>query len=451
MTRFALVTLALFSLMACPMEPGPDGGTGGGSGGGGGGSSTDPFIISELDGTARQTVQFAIAVDPATERVGVAYYTPAGTETYMGTPDFHLKYLEWRQGQIVTAPEIIATVQRFVGLSLLFDPASGEPLVAFLGGAPEVGTSIFWYQSDAVLARRTSSGWVETIIAATGDQVTCGNPVSDRGFLVGLWPAMAFDPTGKFYFAYRDAHNGQFAMQDYNASDVELWEGTSIPPTTPTCLAQGGNNKDAWGGHLQMIIGRDGQPAIIYDQMPNSSDTNGSNVIFQRRQTNGTWTPAGSLITVANTQTGASLAFDETIGYGIAFIERSDSQLGYVRSPDGVTWSTRQEVFGSGTGGWYPSLAMDPVNHEPAIAFYICSPRSSVAETNCITSEDRLVVTQRVVNQWRETIVDEAGAWSPKLAFFASGKKVIVYRQPAALDGASAVPNAGALKIAVER
>ena len=61
---------------------------------------------------------------------------------------------------------------------------------------------------------------------------------------------MAFDPTGKFYFAYRDAHNGQFAMQDYNASDVELWEGTSIPPTTPTCLAQGGNNKVA----LDLIV-----------------------------------------------------------------------------------------------------------------------------------------------------------------------------------------------------
>ncbi len=455
MTRIALVTFVALTLFACPNDPGSDGGTGGGRGGGtGGGGGLEPFTISELDGTARNTIYFAMAVDPATERVGVAYYTPAGTETIMGTPDYDLKYVEWKQG-VVSAPEKVALVQRFVGLAIAFDPSTGEPVIGFLGGASQTGTSIFWYQSDAVLARRSAGTWTESIVAATGDQVTCGNVVSDRGFLVGLWPAIAFDPTGKFYFAYRDAHNGQFGNQDYNASDVELWEGTSLPPTTPTCLAQGGNNKDAWGGHLQMIIGADGQPAIVYDQMPGAADTNGGNVIFQRRNTDGSWTPAGSLITVVNTQTGASLAYDSTEGYGIAAIERSTNQLLYVKSANGTNWSARDEVFGSGTGGWYPSLAMDPEHHEPAIAFYICSARSSVPETGCATSEDRLVVTQRIAGEWRETVVDEAGGYAPKLGFFGSSsgaKKVVVYRQPASIDAnGQTVANVGALKIAVER
>ena len=96
---------------------------------------------------------------------------------------------------------------------------------------------------------------------------------------------------------------------------------------------------------------------------------------------------------------------------------------------------------------------MDPVNHEPAIAFYICSPRGSINETGCLTNEDRLMVTQRVVGTWRETLVDPAGGYAPKIAFFASGKRVVVYRSPPAVDPATGVTvtGVGALKIAVER
>ena len=102
---------------------------------------------------------------------------------------------------------------------------------------------------------------------------------------------------------------------------------------------------------------------------------------------------------------------------------------------------------------WYPSLAMDPVNHEPAIAFYICSPRSSVNETACTTTEDKLVVAQRVVGTWRETLIDEGGGYHPKIGFFASGKRVVVYRKPPAVDPNTGltVTSVGALKIAVER
>jgi hypothetical protein len=93
----------------------------------------------------------------------------------------------------------------------------------------------------------------------------------------------------------------------------------------------------------------------------------------------------------------------------------------------------------SGSGGWYPSLAMDPVNHEPAIAFYVCSPRSGVNPTSCSTPNDELRIAQRVSGTWRETVVDQGGGYSPKLGFLKSNKRVVVYRVPPAL------------KIAVER
>ena len=456
MLRIVLsVTLACLVLGCTPPPPPPTGGGGGRTGGGsGGGGGLEPFALSDLDATAKDATYFAIAVDPAQERVGVAYYSNRGTQMMMGTPDYDIKYVEWKQG-VVSPVQTVRYVQRFAGISLAFDPATGEPVMSYLGGDPgfKVGESIFWFQSDAVINRRSGgSTWTETIIAKDGDQVTCGNPVSDRGFLVGLWPAIVFDSTNKMYFAYRDGHDGQFPMQDWAGSDVEVWEG-AMPPTTGVCVAAAGNNKKAYGGHNQMVIGAADQPAIIYDQMFGTSDSNGINVLFQKRNADGSWTPSTALLTVSNTQTGAALAYDPTEGYGIAFVDRATNELKYVNSLNGTAWSALDPVFGSGTGGWYPSLAMDPINHEPAIAFYVCSPRPSVNETGCTTTEDKLVVTQRVVGTWRETVVDLAGAYHPKIAFFNSGKKVIVYRAPPAVDPGTGltVTGVGALKIAVER
>ena len=203
-----------------------------------------------------------------------------------------------------------------------------------------------------------------------------------------------------------------------------------------------------------MVIGADDQPAIIYDQMYNAGDVNGINVNFQKRSaTSGTWSAPATLLNIANTQTGASLAYDPQEGYGIAVVDRATNELSYVNSLNGTAWSALDPVFGAGSGGWYPSLAMDPVNHEPAIAFYICSPRGSVNETGCTTTDDKLMVTQRVVGTWRETLVDANGGYHPKIGFFASGKKVIVYRTPPAIDPTTGltVTGVGALKIAVER
>ncbi|MFZ5441576.1 MAG: hypothetical protein ACOZQL_16335 [Myxococcota bacterium] len=456
MNRLATFACVALALTGCPQMPITDGGTGGGRGGGsgGGGGGLSPWGISDLDVDARDPTYFAIAVDPALERVGVAYFTPRGTETMMGTPDYDLKYLEWKQGSVVTPPQTIRYVQRKVGLAIAFHPSTGEPVVAYLGGAAGFvpGESIFWFQSDAVINQRSNgSTWTETVIATTGDQVSCGSLVSDRGLLVGLWPAIGFDGTGRLYLAYRDGHDGQFPQQDWGGSDVEVWEG--VPPGTGKCVAAGGNNKKAYGGHVQMVMGPGEQPAIIFDQMPGTSDSNGNNVLFSKRNADGTWTQAGPVLNIGNTQTGASLAYDATEGFGIAVVDRTRDQLSYTNSADGLTWNAIQPVFGAGSGGWYPSLAMDPINHEPAIAFYNCSPRSSVSESNCTTTEDELVVSQRIAGQWRESVVDTEGGYHPKIGFFASGKRFVVYRTPNSInpDTGLKVPNAGQLKIAVER
>jgi hypothetical protein len=102
---------------------------------------------------------------------------------------------------------------------------------------------------------------------------------------------------------------------------------------------------------------------------------------------------------------------------------------------------------------------MDPVFHEPAIAFYVCSDQANSAETGCRTTVDELRVTQRnnASGRWNQTVVDQGGGYAPKLGFFTpaplTSKRFLVYRTPSAIDPTTQqiVATAGALKLAVER
>ena len=440
-------------LSACPGEGGGTGAGGGkDGGGGGGGTQVDAFNLYDLDSAAKDTLYFAMAIDPGTEKVGVVYFTPNGT--VMGGDggtelNYDLKYVEFSGGAAST-PVKLRQVQRMVGLSLAFDPIKHEPVAAFLGGAPGFieGQSIYWYQNDAVVMRRSGGVWTETAIATTSAPPAC-SPI-DQGFLEGLWSSIVFDPTGKMYVAFRDGHNGQFPQQDWASSDVEVLEGPNEGSLTRRCLT--GDHKQAYGGRIQLTLGPGGKPAVVYDSAFGGADVTGQNVLFQQLTDAGSWTPTISLLTVSNTMSGAKVAYDPTEGYGIAVTDRTTSQLKYIKSTDTVNWTVPDDVFGSGTGGWYPSLAMDPVNHEPAIAFFVCSARAGVPDTGCLQSDDELRVTQRIIGNWRETLVDANGGWQPKLGFFASGKRVIAYRVPPSLDATARVSaNAGALKLAVEK
>jgi hypothetical protein len=323
-----------------------------------------------------------------------------------------------------------------------------------LGGDPGFveGRSIYWYQNDTAVMRKRAGVWKEADVATVSAPPQC-SPI-DQGFLEGLWSTLAFDSTGKMYVAFRDGHNGEFPQQDWAASDVEVMEGANEGALSRRCLT--GDHKQAYGGRIQMAIGAGDQPAVVYDQALGGADVTGQNVLFQKRNSDGTWSAIAAVLSISNTMTGATLAYDVTEGYGIAVTDRLTSQLIYLKSktPTADTgFNVPDQVYGTGTGGWYPSLAMDPVYHEPAIAFYVCSARNAVADTSCLQGEDELRVTQRVgtPGNWQEVVVDTNGGWAPKLTFFASGKRVVAYRTPAALDTTAHVnPNAGALHLAVE-
>jgi hypothetical protein len=435
MKRSGLALCLMLALAACKDDggetPKPDGGT----------DIPDPnansnFTRLTLEPTPTDDLPLSLAVGP-NDLVGVAYFFR------VNQTDYEIRYIQVDNGQVSPA-EKVATVQRVYGLSLSYD-SNGRAAIAYLGGGSD--DSAYWFQSDTAVAFRTAANqWTESVAVTMGAQASGGGTVSDRGFLVGLNPALVFNGTQAFV-AYRDGHDGQFPQQDWAGSDLEVAIG-GPGSWTPRLVAAGGDQKLAYGGHISMVMAN-GQPALVHDQVFGSADGTGQNVNFQRRNADGTWTSVFRVQTVSNTQKGASLAYDSTLGYGIAVLERSVNRLTFTQCR-GTTatkctvaadWSTPDPVFESGTGGWYPSLAIDPKTHDPSIAFYICSNTPSANEGSCNPNDDELRVTTRIEGDWKEQLVDANGGLYPKMAYLSTEQRVIAYR----------TPGTGVLMLAVER
>lgn len=435
--RSAVLALTFF-LVACSSDPGGnDSGTDGGVGDGG----SNPGPAWTLRGvTGPDGLQaLSMAVGPSGE-IGLAYFATLGAGDG-GLTDYQLRYQELRDGEL-TPPQNVRVVQRLSGVSLAFRQ-SGAPAISYLGGDNATdtgGTSAYWLQSDAVIAYRSGEIWTEEVVTRFGNEANCPDVNSNLGFVVGINSALAFVGDTAM-LAWRDGHYGAFTgPQDWNGSDLEFATGTP-GSWTRQCVLSGAGNDQAWGAHIKMVIAN-GQPALASDQLYGTSQGGGQNLVFNRRQADGTWAPMQRPIeTIGNTQTGPSLAYDATLGFAIAVVDHSEDALYFTRSVnDGVTWSEKDPVFQSGSGGWYPSLSVSPTTHDPSIAFYVCSPVAGIAEGSCPAEHDALMVTERIGGIWREETVDPAGGWHPQLAHLSDGRRVIAYRDP----------RSGALKLAIE-
>lgn len=438
--------VALAALHACDCGGPPPGDPDAGDGGPDYVLDT-PFTISTVDSTAPAELKpIAMAVLPG-DRVGIAYYQRTGTDydsdAGVGVGLYEVRYREWNAGS-VSAPVTVnpnGPYKRVVGVAIAAQP-SGDPAIAYLGGNDPPTVQAFWFQNDAYLSYRTGTAWNTSVVVRMSNEAPGPNALSNNGYLVGLHPALTFDGPNA-YLVYRDCHNGAFPQQDWNASDLEVARGWDTTWDKRVIINADGvtEGKLAYGGHNQIVMAN-GQPAVIGDQMVGVPDGPGQNVNFFKRNADGTWTAPKRVMNIADTQLGPSLAYDPVVGYGVAAVEHAENLLLYSSSKDGVTWpSAPEQVFQSGTGGWYPSLAFDPAYHEPEIAYYYCDGRVGVAADSCRTSQDELRITYRVAGRWSTRLVDPEGGWAPKLAFLSTGKRVVVYRDP----------RTAVIKIAVEQ
>ncbi|MBX5483322.1 MAG: hypothetical protein IRZ16_15990 [Myxococcaceae bacterium] len=444
MRRF-LAVLALGCAAACSPPP-PSGADGGDDGGGavdGGHEQQAPYAFYGLTGAGDfLPLDLAIAEDG---RVGVAYFVNVGKPMGANDIDYEIRYQEWKDGQL-SEPETVHTVQRLLDVSLTFAP-NGQPAIGYLGGdaVTPVGVSQYWLQSDAAVAWREPNGtWTEEIVAQHSADAAGSKPDGDIGFLVGLGTQLV-SAGGKTFVAWRDCHFGQ-NTSDWSGSELEFASG-GRNAWQPSVVVSGWDGKQGYGGHLDMVIA-DGEPAIVSDSVYGGADSAGQNLYFSRRKKDGTWAPivAPTNKPIGDTQSGPSLAYDPVLGFAIAVVDRTEDALYFTRSQpkdDGKagTWSELTPVYQSGSGGWYPSLSINPITHEPSIAYYVCSKAPGANEGSCVEEDDELRISERIAGIWRTQQVDPAGGWHPKLAHFANGKRVLAYRDP----------RSGAIKLAVEK
>jgi hypothetical protein len=319
--------------------------------------------------------------------------------------------------------------------------------VAYLGGPRDDAISVSWQNHDAVVAYRSGGTWTQQTAAMNSNEAMAGNPVSDQGPILGLYPGLVFDGATA-YLVYRDVHYGQSLLGDYDGSDFELAYGGPTGWSHQVLIA-GGNDKRFWGCHPHLIMAN-GRPAVVSDRVPNAPSAPGQDVFFQRKVGDGgtAWSAPPVLVSTAgDTTSGPSVAWESGEHFGVAWADRLASggqALYFTETPlAGGAFLPRDVVVQSGSGGWYPSVAYDPVDpHDPVVAYYVCAFRGGVSQlTSCPAAEDELQISRRTGGYWYQTTVDPEGALQPRLFYLSSGRRVIVYRDP----------RQGTIKIAVEQ
>ncbi len=394
-----------------------DAGTDGGSNSLDAGSA---FTVTVLDTDAPGTTSIAIASSES--KVGVAYVVPlANGSTDAGM--YEVRYVE--PG---SQPQKVATLHTGYdyGVSLAFT-AAGTPVVGYLGGASNNGT--YWYESDMALASPNGGGvWSVTLAAQDGLGYFAGN-------VVGLNSSIAAAPSGDIYAAYRDVHRGQFPNQDYEHSCLDFavgrLNGTFTQTGASDCTeTQGG--LEGFGANNSLTLGEGAEPAIASNIMSAGTNDVAAQLYFTHRK-NGTFSAMKRLdtsIPIADAKRGPSLSYNSEgtygfpTGYGIAVEDRTKQTVYYYRSDDGDTWDTQVNVWGSGFGGWWPSLAYDSAG-APNIAFYYCSdPGGSISQ--CLVHQLWLS-TLIPSGDWQRQVIDPQGGYLPRLTYF-NGKAAVAYK-----------------------
>ena len=445
--------LCLLLASACCTETGPDaGGTGSGSSSGSSGNGWKIVTLDASDGGDDSDLALSVG---AFDTVGVAYFLgqpqPAGSDYR----PYQIRYVQYVHGN-VTPPSLVDTVDLpQYGLGLAIQP-SGLPAVAYLGGAPYGGDagagSTYWAQSQALVSYQQANGsWVPSIannaqgnpLAQTADGGSTSYMVMEQPIVLGLFPAIGFDSAGVTYDYFRDVNFGQ-NNKDYTASNIDGEVGGpgawnlewAFAGTTWTF---DGTPVYGLGGHNQLAMAN-GEPALVCDEFESGGGDNGSgtHVDFLLRLGStpaNNWSVPQRIIDAQFTQTGPSIAWDPTFGYAVAVYDTGASQLLFTSSTDGYTWAKADDVY-AGAAGWYPSIAISPVTHAPAIADFLCSTVAGVTTLQqCPATQQAVEVRSYSGGAFGPGVaVDPAGGFEPKLGFLSTGKMVIAYRQLPSYD-----------------
>jgi hypothetical protein len=283
------------------------------------------------------------------------------------------------------------------GLSFAFSP-SGQPAIAYKGGEPNPAFTLCG-SSDAVLATKAGQNWTtEAAGTDSGDSVT-GLPESDNGYIVGVEPALAFDPDGNPAILHRDTHFQQ-GLDTMGRSDAEFaWRNSGS-----TWLHEAVDPAEGAGYANALVFDSEGRPVAFYQIPTESNDDNRYGVWGARRETDGTWTQAylhigaidGGISAAVDPVTGEiAIAFYSVLKQGVYVMRLTDPE-----NFDDVVGAWDKELVSSNIydEGLSVSLAFTP-DGQAALAYHRCK-RFGTEGGGCNINDEAVVFAMEGPAGW---------------------------------------------------
>ena len=137
-----------------------------------------------------------------------------------------LKFAQWNddegwQSELVSNPLLLGNPP---GLDLDYQ-STNKPIISALAGdaIPELrycgGGNLTLFTPPT---NSDSQEWEYEYVAETSNQAMSGNEASDFGFVVGYWPSLSQNRSGKRMIVYQDVHGGSLQRDDLVRADLEV-------------------------------------------------------------------------------------------------------------------------------------------------------------------------------------------------------------------------------------
>jgi hypothetical protein len=319
------------------------------------------------------------------------------------------------------------------GLDLAFN-SLGQATIAFTGGDPQMQ---FCGSNDAIVATRTDTEWTFATAGAESGESATGEPASDAGFVVGLWPALAFDADGNPAVLHKDVHFGGLQHDDKYRADAELAWNTGGGWTHEAV-----DFGDGAGNSGTLIFDGTGRPIAIYAITIEAQRASRHGVWAARRETDGTWNKVKLHTGMIHKETTA--AFDPGTGeLVVAFYSASDSAVKVRRLTDpelfAETDAWDSELVGDSRYDEGQNVSLAFTNSGKAVlAYHRCKLYTSDA-SGCDINDEAVILAVQDGSDWDIEVVKQATVGScgnfTSLAIDAAGNAHISYSCAEEIDG----------------
>lgn len=321
--------------------------------------------------------------------------------------------------------------------------AAGEPLIAALTGGPSEQPPYCGANDLAIYERAPgSAGFSPRAIVRESGEAQTGEPASDYGTVVGLWPAIARDRAGRIAVAYKDVHAGSLQGDDAARADLELvweepgggWRHLAVDP---------GRGAGTYNG---LVFDGDGRP-IVMTWNPRDDVASASRRglwLWRSDDAGATW--ASVRLTAGGTGERPAIAWDDHGGTvwvawydaarGLPMVAHLVDDAAFTSLADG--WQVEDVGDHVYDEGAHPALAVT-ADGRVALAWYRCG-RASDGIGACSAQRDGVVFATRDGGEWVREVVDDGGLDGTcggyiALAFAGGDTPVLLY-QCSAPDGA---------------